>query len=334
MTSRDALIKFWTRFQAFRKTPWFRVLYLAILGVLVAELYLLTVTAVACLALLLMPVTVFVIPYYFGERKAKRLAVNALPVFLIATLLASAMLSQQLLAQNPAFPLRSFTNTSTTPSMALSNGTVEPYHGSPGQTFTFRVRLTTTVNATPANYRVFLNLTVLEGLTPHASPFNMTPVPGSNGTPNTRNGAWYEYNATLGSAVYGYGFSGTDRKGNWTLTTSDFGPIIASGWTFYGLFLYYTGVSMLVPLTFYYLIMFMWWYSVRMRQSRARVLEGRKDISKGKTKAKVEGKTKSAPTSSDSAKSSKVAAFTCTNCGADVGENDDKCPKCGAVFED
>lgn len=332
---------FWTRFQAFRKTPWFRVLYLILLGVLVAELYLLTVTAVACLALLLMPVTVFIIPYYFGERKARRLAVNALPVFLIATLLASAMLTQQLLAQNQSFPLQSFADTSTTPSMALSNGTVQPYHGSPGQTFTFRVRLKTTVDATPSNYSVFLNLTVLEGLTPRPTGFAMAPVPVSNGTPNTKNGAWYEYNATLAASVYGYGFSATPSNRTWTqkvLTTSDFGPITASSFTFYGLFLYYTGVSMLVPLTFYYLIMFMWWYSVRMRRSRTRMLEGRTEIPKDKAKTKAEEradkKGKSPQASNDPAKSTKVAAFTCTNCGADVGENDDKCPKCGAVFED
>ncbi|HKW43929.1 MAG TPA: zinc ribbon domain-containing protein [Thermoplasmata archaeon] len=323
------LVRFWTWFQKFRKTPWFRVLYLVLLGVLVAELYLLTVTAVACLALLLMPVTAFIIPYYLGERKPRHLAVNALPIFLIATLLASALLTNQLVVQNQAFPLRSFVDTSTTPAMVLSNGTVAPYHGSPGQTFTFRVLLKTPANST-ASYSVYLNLTRVEGITPHASGFAMVPVLVSNGT-------WYQYNTTLGDSIYGYGFSATDNRRNWTFTSSDFGPLIASGYTFYGLFLYYTGVSMLVPLTFYYLIMFMWWYSVRMRQSRTRMLEGKTDIPKRKAKAKenkADEKAKALPSSTEGSKSTKVAAFTCTNCGADVAESDVKCPKCGAVFED
>jgi hypothetical protein len=315
-------------FQSFRKTPWFRVTYIVLLGLIVALMDFLTTSAVSCFVVLLMPVVVFIFPYWFGERKVRRFAVNAVPIFLIAILLAAAISTQTLVSQDRAIPLRSFPEIAS-PTMALSNGTVVPYRGTPAQPFTFHVKLTTTVNGTATGYAVYVNLTILHGLTPQAVPGTlMTPSPG-NLTTNTKNGTWYETTENLTDAVYGYAFSVWDKRANWTYSSGDIGPLTAPWGTFYGLILEYTALSMTLPLAFYYVILFMWWYTIRARELRTRDLGGTLEIPKEKPRPK-EG---SADQPEPAEKATKAAAFTCTNCGADVGEEDEKCPKCGAVFE-
>ncbi len=308
----------------YRKTRWFRVTYLLLLGFIVGLLYFLASSALACLVIILMPTLVFIVPYFFGERKGRRLAVNALPVFLIAILFATALQTQFLLAQPQAIPRQSFPGIESSPTMALSNGTVTPYHADPSTPFTFRVKVTTTVNGTPMNYKVYLNLTVISSLSFVKLPATaMAPSPG-NATTNTRNGTWYETRLNnLTDAIYVYGFS-VNKGANWTISNLDFGPFTASWGTLYVLILYFTGTSMTLPLIFYFLILFLWWYTTRARQMRTRDLGGTIEIPKEKP----------APKAEPAEKATKAAAFTCTNCGADVRDEDEKCPKCGAVFEE
>jgi len=331
VTSQDFWTTFRTWFQKFRGTLWFRVTYLVLLGLLVAQLYLLTGTAVACLVLLLMPVTVFVVPFWLGERKLKRFAGNALVVFVIAILLAAAMSTQALLSQNQAVEIRSF-DFQSSPTMSLANGTVTPYKAPPGTPFSFTVKLFTTNNGTTSQYRVFLNLTVVKGVSGFDRPsFPMAYTPGNGSSNNTRNGSLYKTQlANLTDSIYGYGFSVYDGDKNWTYAGPDFGPITASGWTFYGFFVYVTTLSgvMLLAIITYLAILFLWWYMGRARETRARMMSRAPAIPKGR------GKPSAKPEEVPAGKAAKAAAFTCTNCGADVSETDTKCPKCGAVFED
>lgn len=319
----DFLDKFREKFLVFRKTVWFRVLYLVLLGLIVAQLFPFTLaSSVACLTLFLMPITVFVIPYWLGERKARRFAVNGVPVFVLAILVVGLLETSALMSQPTAEELRSFPDFASSPTMALSNGTVTPFRAEPNQDFTFRVQLTATVNGTSDDFAVFLNLTVIDGFGRSEPSFDMTAEdPGGN----PRNGSWYVANMPLGGSIYGYGFSVTDRDGNWTFAGPVLGPITASSAAFFGFFVYVTALFMLIPFSFYYVILFMWWYTVRMRQTRQRMVEsGERPIPIGRSKPER-----------DRGKAAKAAtAFTCTNCGADVSETDAKCPKCGAVFED
>lgn len=316
----DFLSEFREKFLAFRKTPWFRVLYLVLLGLIVAQLFPFTLaSSVACLTLFLMPITVFVIPYWLGERKARRFAVNAVPVFVLAILVVGLLETSALLGQTTAEELHSFPGFGSSPTMALSNGTVAPFQAPPNQDFAFRVRLTTTVNGTASDFSVHVNLTVIDGLARSEPSFRMT---AENVSANTRNGSWFATSLPLGGSIYGYGFSVTDLDGNWTFAGPVLGPITASSAAFFGFFVYVTSLFMLIPFSFYYVIMFMWWYTVRMRRSRQRMMESG-ELAIPKTPAK-----------SKRGKATKASAFTCTNCGADVSETDKKCPKCGAVFED
>jgi hypothetical protein len=324
-------------FQKYRTTVWFRVTYLVVLGLLVAQLSILTVSAVACLVLLLMPITTFIVPYWLGERKLRRFAVNALPVFAIAILVAAAMSTQALLSQDQTAPLRNDPAFLSEGGLNLTDGNVTPYRGPPPGPFTFRVRLTTTASSLPENFSVFLNLTVIQGVPPalfERPSYNMTVDP-VNATSDTRGGVWYEVQRDLTDSIYGFAFSVTDRRGNWTTAGPDFGPLTASGWTYYGFFLYFTALSLVFLAAFglYYSIVFLWWYTTRAREARAKY-----GLPAGRRGSRVTGakgpeifKTEAA---TGLPKAGKATAFTCTNCGADVSETDVKCPKCGATFED
>src|SRR5438132_12500471 len=162
VTREEVLVSLRTWFQKFRATVWFRITYLVLLGVIVAELYILTLSPLACMVILLMPVSTFVVPYWLGERKLRRLAENLVVVFLIAIVLAAAMSTGALLAQKDPVPVQSFTDLSTSP-MALTNGTVSPYRAPPGTSFSLQVKLTTAARNKPSNYSVFLKLTVVLG---------------------------------------------------------------------------------------------------------------------------------------------------------------------------
>jgi hypothetical protein len=268
----------------------------------------------------------------------RNFAVNAAPVFVILIVVGAAMSTQALLSQNDAVPIQSIPGFFSNPNMALANGTVTPYRADPSTTFTFKIKLTTPKAGAPTDYRVYLNLTVVRGVNAFdRASFNMTPVSGSGSSNNTKNGTWYQlkdYNLT--GTVYGYGFSVWDRAKNWTLAGPDFGPLTASGWTYYGFFLYATALSgvTVLAVAFYFVILFMWWYTARARQARTRALGGTLDLPKDAKDPKDVKDAKAKPAQEPGGKAAKVAAFTCTNCRADVTESDEKCPKCGAVFED
>ncbi|MCI4371577.1 MAG: zinc ribbon domain-containing protein [Thermoplasmata archaeon] len=335
MNREEVLALLRKTFGRFRNTLWFRITYLVLLGLIVAELYGLTASAVACVIVLLMPVSVFVVPYWLGERKLKRLAFNGLPVFAIAILVAGAMSTQGLLVQNQAIPLQSFPGPFSNPTMALTNGTVAPYHAPPTAPFTFRVKLTTTVNGTPGSYNVSVNLTKVTraigflSLEPQA--VRMAYSPGGTSSSNTKNGTWYEARLNLTDALYAYAFAVQSPRSSWTSTDLVIGPLTASDWTFYGFFVNYTALQMILPFVFYYLILFLWWYTIRNREARARRMGSGAAAEPAKAERKEPKQPKEATAGG---KAAKAAAFTCTNCGVDVSESDTKCPKCGAVFED
>src|SRR5438046_8809443 len=71
VTREEVLVSLRKWFQKFRATVWFRITYLVLLGVIVAELYILTLSPAVCLVLLLMPVSTLVLLYLSGVRKLR-----------------------------------------------------------------------------------------------------------------------------------------------------------------------------------------------------------------------------------------------------------------------
>jgi hypothetical protein len=313
-----ALQDAWKRFIG---TPYFRIVYIVVMALLTALLFPFAFGAAACLALLVIPLTIFVVPYWFGERRPRRLVVNGLVVFAIALPIVGAFQTGAVL-DLPPFELSSFAFPGENTTMSLTNGTAAPYRVEGPANVTFRVLLTTTDNATPADFAVWLNLTRVDGFAFNAETFPMAPEPPVGN--NTRNGTWFTVNATVPSAVVGTGFS-VERQSdeNWTRTGVYLGPITGSWGTYFGYFVLFSAPLLGLTLAFYLMILFMWWYTVRMRSRTVRRVP--------ETEPEPAEEAAPAPASGTAGK---AAAFTCTNCGADVGDDAVKCPKCGATFED
>ena len=72
MSPEKISVQVWNLLLRFRKTPWFRVAYLVLLGVIVAYLLPFTAGGLGCLVIFVAPLAVFLVPYYLGERTVKR----------------------------------------------------------------------------------------------------------------------------------------------------------------------------------------------------------------------------------------------------------------------
>jgi len=305
------------KLQPFLQTRWFRILYLVVVGLILVALFPLVLGPAACLVLFLMPAVMFVIPYWFGERRGLNLLVNGVAMFAVASLVLAAVQAQGVLGIQ-SVELSSISIPGVDPVLSLSNGTVTPFHASPPANVTFRVRLSWQGNATPADFLVWTNLTAVVGLSPQTP--RSIPMQAALPANGTANETWYSANVELDGSIFLFGFVATRMSQNWTFTPLEFGPITASGASFYVLFLYLAVQFLLLPLLIYFSILFMWWYTHRLRETRQRMYRER------------EAKMSEAGALSE--KPSPPLGFTCTNCGADVAADAVKCPKCGASFED
>ena len=328
------------KLQSFRGTKWFDISVLVVLGLVVSGLFPITFGsfATACLGLLLIPVAIFVIPYWLGERGLKRFAINGLVVFVIAIVIISGFYTQSTVNSGDQI-VDSSTFVGLSPHISLDNGSVTPFRGSPGQAYTYRVHLNTTGLNSSTPLTVHLNFTEFDLFTPAYTSYAMQREPGAaNAT-----AAWYSMNRTLAGNVYEFYFTANDTRGNFTATQNVLGPITASPVSYFIFWIYPVAFYLLIPLSFYYIILFMYWYTARTRKMRSRMIEASKkddlnldkELAKGEEKGAVEEPgAKTEPKAAGEGKTKKAAAFTCTNCGADVTEDDTKCPKCGAVFEE
>lgn len=334
-------------FLQFRKSKYFRPFYLIILAIITTGLFQFTAGpgALECLGILLIPTTVLIIPYWLGERSLKRFAFNALPVFVLALLLISAFQTQAVVSQGPVTLTTGYdpaTPNNQLPKLSMWNGTVVPANGAPDQLYTFHVRLKEIVNgsvlATPNVTRISVNLTSYNPLPADTQIILPMQLDAAKNV-NTSNGTWYIANRTLGDSVWQFYFWADDAKGNYTFAAAPvLLPVIAGAGTYYVFWMVNVVIYLLFPVSFYFIIVFMYWYTIRMRKMRERMMDRARaeklDLDKGEGKGKpAEGGGTETPKEAG-AKTKKAAAFTCTNCGADVTEDDAKCPKCGAVFED
>src|SRR2546421_10549489 len=69
VTREELLVSFRTLFQKFRPTLGFRITYLVLLVFIGGELYILTLSPLACVVVLLMPLSAFVVPSWLPGPK-------------------------------------------------------------------------------------------------------------------------------------------------------------------------------------------------------------------------------------------------------------------------
>ncbi len=293
----------------FRRSVWFRVLYVAILAFLVSVLLL-----APGISLLLVPATLAILPYYLRERGYRRYIVNGLVAIAGGILLVAAISSANITNQTSAPILGGSTG-----GVDLTNGTVAPYRGAPGEQFLFSVDLRTASPVGPGDVQVWLNLSYFE-LTGRS--VTVDPAPGltahNASDLNFKDGKRYEVSVVAAQeAIYFFAFSALVNLSSspvFARTSSDAGPaVVGFGQYFVASAIFVAIYYAIGPTLFYFIGLGGYWLYRRSRRQRAAIAQSRKEPP-GPTE--VAGDT-----------------FTCTNCGATVSEADEKCPSCGAVFE-
>ncbi len=283
----------------FRKSPYFRIFYLAVLSLMVAAITMYGIY-LGCLSILFSAVLMFALPYWLKERRIKHLALNGAVIFVVAALIFAALFAQSLSGNDPIA-----VRATGAGNVTLSNATVTPGRGPPGASYTFLANIAVPGGGNPSNYAVWVNLTTVDGVT---TPFNMTPVSSDS---NLADGKAYNYTVPVGDHIYIFWFFVTVRNGSstdWFESPWQVGPITAGYGTFYGFSLYYGVFALILPMSLYFILLMLFWWTTRARIERQRL-----------------GMATEAETDT---------GFMCTNCGADVPAAAVKCPKCGAVFEE
>ncbi|MCX6650423.1 MAG: zinc ribbon domain-containing protein [Methanomassiliicoccales archaeon] len=251
---------------------------------------------ILCFLPMLVALLAYGIPTYFGLKDRKKLAVFGLVLFLIIGLSVGAALYTTI-ANYEGDPLSSDDNT-------LVQGTVTPIDGVPGDTYTFNVTLTSGSNSS------MVRLLLTNNWGDENGNRNLTMLWVSNSSL----GRVYQLQLDdLDEGIYYYQYT-LDNGTNYVITDQNFGPVnadmnkVLSNSLVSGILVSYVDMALL----FYILVLMTWW----MDRSKKKVYEMEQKRTKVKEKKAVDEK------------------FVCSDCGADVPADADKCPACGASFEE
>lgn len=288
----------WIRF---RKSVWFRFSYLMLI---VAMASLLLPSALGCLGLILIPVLILLVPISFGERRMRNHLVNGafalLMIPVVLTLFLAPSLSSIPEVSRDGLSVRA----------DLTQGMVTPFRtDSPETLFRFSVNVTTD-DPSNSSFEVRVQVIDYDGL---GFASGGTPVMLPTGDRDLRNGEIFQANLTLTPRLHGFYFLVAQPNGTSETiivqTPPVNGPFNISEETYRTIVLASSYLSMVVVAMGFFLFLLLYWWTRRARDLRG----GRAPPEKKRAEGGGE--------------------FTCTNCGADVSEEDTKCPKCGAAFE-
>lgn len=252
---------------------------------------------VVCLLPIIVALLAYYIPTYFGLKERKRLAVFGLVLFLIVGL----SLGGALYASIEGYEVQEVSSSDD----LLVRGTVQPSHGKPGDWFNFSVVLTSGNDSS----NVYLLLYNNWG-DPADNPNMSMEYSHMAGTL----GAVYSLNISdLKEGIYYFRFA-TLNGTAWTQTSQSFGPVnaemgkVLSNSLISGTIYSFYSMGVL----FYILMLLTWW----MDRSKKRIfeMEQKRAQSKGKR--------------------GKDEKFVCSDCGAEVPGDAEKCPSCGANFDE
>jgi ribosomal protein L40E len=268
-----------------------------------------------CFSLILIAIVAYAIPFYFGLKNRKKLALFGLALFIYLGL-AFAVSSFYTYAEYPGDHLSS--NDSI-----LVNGTVEPYRGDGSTTFIFSVMLA----GGNSSGQVWANISEiwpgdLPSVNQTMAPYEPAPVPG---------GQVFVLNKTLPAGIYAYHFTTFDGT-TWSMTSiQGFGPLTISDGVLFEQMLYTRMVLVWLQIgTLFYMILALTWW-MDSSKKRAEELRKRMEEDKKKKDAAKPGKRKEAQTD---VKKKIIEKFVCSECGAEVPVDAKKCPHCGEPFEE
>jgi len=223
----------------------------------------------------------------------------------------------------------------------LTNGTVTPLHGPPGQVYHFTLEVHPNWTGTHKNFTK-VNVSVSSVKFPGGIYENNSMI--LDAARSDANTSYYYYDTTVGSAVSIYIFwaeypNGSVEKGAiWYPLSYSYpeGPISSDTGALILTLLPYSFIQtfMSVYVAFILIVGMIWW-TRRARKMREQQIEkwkleeAEKDASKPKsTQLKVPSRYKTTGTEKGAGET-----FVCSECGADVPAEATVCPNCGEKFD-
>lgn len=254
------------------------------------------VSSILCLLPMLVAFLAYGIPTYLGFKDRKKLAIFGLGLFLlIGVALGSALYVN--IDGYEAAPLSSDDN-------ALIDGIATPAQGVPGDTYNFTVTLTSTGN------NASVGLELLNNWDSTTRNLTMTSMGVSN---TTGTETFYIQLSDMDEGIYYFSYHLSNDTA-YVETDQEFGPVNAgmdvvfNNCLMSGILVSYLEIAIL----FYVLLLLTWW----MDRSKKKMFAMEQTRKKPVEKRAMDEK------------------FVCSDCGGDVPSDADKCPKCGAKFDD
>jgi hypothetical protein len=282
----------------------------------------------------------FAVPYLFGWRDGRMLLAMGVGMFLLVGAINGPLVVHDAYSSEPGDPVSSdiHVNWFTTAyeeldnntyeaggkAFLLADGKVDRFKGEPGTQYRFSIIL-------------YSNESFAE--TPNLQLGFARGIWGIEGTPamtesdpsdqDYLDGKLFHHNITIEKAgIYSYWFAlvfGTGTERNSVNTTVALGPLVGSETDNWSSYIPLGAASMFcnIGLLFLIIVLLYWWLSVAKEKRKTW------DIA---LKEKEEEAAAEVPAKMDDALEEKKP-FTCDQCGAGVGVDDNFCPKCGERFD-
>jgi ribosomal protein L40E len=307
------------------ETKWGFLFYLIPVTILSTFFYIVS----GCFAYILIPLGALAIPYYMGFKGPKRFAIMGIFILITHTFAFAAVSTDRAYNYSSYYGSIESTAKHVEPLSGgdnLTQGVVSPKSGDANTDFTFTV---TYVNRAGNLTPVYVNLIVVDRPVENESEevvYAMNPTDPSD--TNYWDGAEFEITIKLpASYPIGYPewpnhffyFETQDAGGTITdtafrdegITTYGFGPMNAQFGDQYSYSLVLSMNNMLFMIALFYMGVGMYWWLGKARQRSSQWQER-----------------------IDEMKKEEISEFECDRCGADVPEDAEECPKCGAKFDD
>ena len=301
-------------FQKFKGTKWVVPTYIVLVIFVVIGLAYLN----QCLAMILIPVAMFAIPYYMGERRFRNFLLLGL-IVVVADSVAFGLLDTSFLSNFEA-------GEQTSPDkMTITQGLVNPSLGDADTVFRFTVNVIANyTNIRTIDFYVYVNISDMSEYKQSSNEPHLLEETDFSDIDAT-DGKHFSGSFQLPARIHFFHFS-ANVNGTWNntmahddLSNADFsalGPINADSLTIFQVFFFSALLTMFFTTILFMIFVMMYWWIGKSRIERA----------KWDTRLREAGELEAAD--------AKIPDFECTNCGRPVHDDAVRCPHCGAVFEE
>ena len=300
-------------FEKFKGSKWVVPAYIVLVIVVNVALVFLN----QCLATILIPISMFAIPYYMGEKRFRFFLLLGVFVIFANSAVVGLLYSEDVMKYTvPA-------QKSSDENKTITNGLFTPTVGSADTVFHFT--LTITSNETNVGtIVVYAHLSkALEYKEGSGDIYEM--IAADTSDLDASDGKDYALSIVLPQGLYATHFSadinGTSYDTLYYDNLSDGylkvpGPYNADYWTIYAYnFQLILTFMIFTTILFFIFVMMYWWIG-----------KSRIEKTKWDTRLREAGELEAAD--------AKIPDFECTNCGREVHDDAIRCPHCGAIFEE